>query len=135
MSYADFYRSFHTDPYLSGWFRPLYDDIIGLMTSGDRFDPVRPTPSPVTTLISSRLIVPFPVLRWTGRPPFPFHKWTRLILLQQLLIETMDLMDPLYVRVPLSRRVRLSPVAHAPLPNVSQFPTGPRNPVCCRVEP
>ena len=36
MSYAEFYRAFHSDPYLAGWFKPLCDDIT-LMSSTDRW--------------------------------------------------------------------------------------------------
>lgn len=43
------------------------------------------------------------------------------MLLQQLLVDTIDLLDPDYVRVPANRRIRLSPVAYAPLPNVEQY--------------
>lgn len=37
-------------------------------------------------------------------------RWTRLLLLQQLLVETIDLLDPAAVRVPRNRRVVLAPV-------------------------
>ena len=33
----------------------------------------------------------------------------------------MDLLDPLAVRVPMSRRVKISPIAHAPLPNLDDY--------------
>ena len=41
--------------------------------------------------------------------------------MQQLLVDAIDLLDPDYVRVPANRRIRLSPVAYAPLPNVEQY--------------
>jgi hypothetical protein len=41
--------------------------------------------------------------------------------MQQLLVDAIDLLDPDYVRVPMNRRIRLSPVAYAPLPNVEQY--------------
>lgn len=44
-----------------------------------------------------------------------------MLLLQQLLVDAIDLLDPDYVRVPMNRRIRLSPVAYAPLPNVEQY--------------
>ena len=44
-----------------------------------------------------------------------------MLLLQQLLVEAMDLLDPLAVRVPMSRRIKISPVAHAPLPNWEEY--------------
>lgn len=44
-----------------------------------------------------------------------------MLLLQQLLVDAIDLLDPDYVRVPANRRIRLAPVAYAPLPNVEQY--------------
>ena len=44
-----------------------------------------------------------------------------MLLLQQLLVEAMDLLDPLAVRVPMSRRIKISPIAHAPLPNWEEY--------------
>jgi hypothetical protein len=44
-----------------------------------------------------------------------------VLLLQQLLVDAIDLLDPDYVRVPLNRRIRLSPIAYAPLPNMQQY--------------
>ncbi len=38
------------------------------------------------------------------------RRWTRLLLLQQLLVETIELLDPAAVRVPRNRRVVLAPV-------------------------
>lgn len=59
------------------------------------------------------------------KPPPRTHararRWTRVLLLQQLLVDAIDLLDPDYVRVPMNRRIRLSPVAYAPLPNVEQY--------------
>lgn len=43
------------------------------------------------------------------------------MLLQQLLVDAIDLLDPDYVRVPANRRIRLAPVAYQPLPNVEQY--------------
>ena len=40
------------------------------------------------------------------------------MLLQQLLVEAFDLLDPACLRIMPSRRMRLSPVAYKPLPNV-----------------
>jgi hypothetical protein len=47
------------------------------------------------------------------------HSWSRVLLLQQMLVDAIDLLDPDYVRVPESRRLRLMPVTYGPLPNVS----------------
>lgn len=44
-----------------------------------------------------------------------------MLLLQQLLIELFDLLDPDCVRLPLTRRVRLAPVAWGPLPSLSAY--------------
>lgn len=53
--------------------------------------------------------------RWNGKGPFPTSRWTRLLLLQQLLVEAMDLLDPEGARVPVSRRTPLAGVKFAPL--------------------
>lgn len=47
--------------------------------------------------------------------------WTRVLLLQQLLVELVDLLDPDCVRQPLARRVRLAPVAWAKLPGLTAY--------------
>ncbi|KAL6750959.1 hypothetical protein V8C86DRAFT_758259 [Haematococcus lacustris] len=59
--------------------------------------------------------------RWQGQPAFPINRWTRLLLLQQLLVDTIDLLDPNFVRVPANRRVRLAPVKYGPLPNFEEY--------------
>lgn len=53
--------------------------------------------------------------RWGGSAPFPVSRWTRLLLLQQLLVEAMELLDPEGARVPLGRRQPLSACAFSPL--------------------
>lgn len=55
---------------------------------------------------------------WSGVGPFPVNSWTRLLLLQQLLADTLDLLDPFGVRTPAQHRWRLAPTKYAPLPNV-----------------
>ena len=42
-------------------------------------------------------------------------------MLQQLLIDTIDLLDPEYVRVPKIRRTRLMPIEYGPLPQLSEY--------------
>ena len=51
--------------------------------------------------------------RWGGVGPFPVTRWTRLLLLQQLLVEAMELLDPQGARIPLGRRQPLYPFACA----------------------
>ena len=41
--------------------------------------------------------------------------------MQQLLIDTMDLLDPEHVRVAKSRRTRLMPIEYGPLPALSEY--------------
>ena len=53
--------------------------------------------------------------RWGGSAPFPVSRWTRLLLLQQLLVEAMELLDPEGARVPLGRRQPLSACGFSPL--------------------
>ena len=53
--------------------------------------------------------------RWGGVAPFPVSRWTRLLLLQQLLVEAMELLDPEGARVPLGRRQPLSACSFSPL--------------------
>jgi hypothetical protein len=60
------------------------------------------------------------------RPPLPpcppaRSRWTRALLLQQLLVELFDLLDPDCVRLPMERRVRLAPLAWGSLPRLSQY--------------
>jgi hypothetical protein len=93
LSYSDFVERLRTDAQFAAWFRPIERDLAALLTG----------PS------------------WRGQPPGAFNPWTRILLLQQLMIDTVDLLDPDYVRVGNSRRVRLSPVRYAPLPNVDVF--------------
>ena len=49
------------------------------------------------------------------------RRWSRVLLLQQLLTDAMDLVDPTYVRVPKARRTRLMPVQYGPLPALSEY--------------
>ena len=44
-----------------------------------------------------------------------------MLLLQQLLTDAVDLLDPTYVRVPKARRTRLMPVQYGPLPALSEY--------------
>ncbi len=44
-----------------------------------------------------------------------------MLLLQQMLIDAEDLLDPTYVRVPKARRTRLMPVEYGPLPALSEY--------------
>jgi len=92
LSYSEFVARLRSDPQFAAWFRPLERDLAALLTG----------PS------------------WRGRAP-GVHAWTRVLLLQQLLVDAVDLLDPDFVRVPPSRRLRLSPVPYAPLPNVDVF--------------
>ena len=52
---------------------------------------------------------------WDGEVPFPAARWTRVLLLQQLLVEAMDLLDPDALRVPADRRTPLSGLRFVPL--------------------
>jgi hypothetical protein len=92
LSYSDFVLRLRTDAAFASWFAPLERDLVALLTG----------PS------------------WRGRPPGG-HPWTRVLLLQQLLVDCVDLLDPDFVRVPPSRRLRLSPLRYAPLPNLDVF--------------
>ena len=49
------------------------------------------------------------------------RRWSRVLLLQQLLTDAMDLLDPTFVRVPKARRTRLMPVQYGPLPALSEY--------------
>lgn len=93
MTYSDFCIKMKDMPEFSTWFRPLEKELLALLTGP----------------------------KWAGQGPFPLNRWSRALLLQQLLVDTMDLLDPDYVRVPESRRIRLAPVLYAPLPNVEQY--------------
>ena len=59
---------------------------------------------------------------WEGEGPFPLNKWTRVLLLQQLLVELIDLLDPDCIRITQAdRRKRLMPVEYQPLPNIERY--------------
>eukprot|EP00198_Chlamydomonas_reinhardtii_P000359 XP_001689694.1 predicted protein [Chlamydomonas reinhardtii] len=58
---------------------------------------------------------------WSGLQPFPVNRWSRLLLLQQLLVDTLDLLDPFYVRTPEQHRWRLAPTPYKPLPNAESY--------------
>ena len=49
------------------------------------------------------------------------RRWSRVLLLQQMLIDAEDLLDPTYVRVPKARRTRLMPIEYGPLPALSEY--------------
>lgn len=58
---------------------------------------------------------------WDGAAPFPCSRWTRVLLLQQLLVELMGLLDPDGVRLPAARRNALAPLPWGPLPRVEEY--------------
>jgi len=92
-SYSEFMQMLKSDAEFREWMQPIEADLVTLLTG----------PS------------------WMGAPAFPIHRWTRVLLLQQLLVDGLDLLDPDYVRVPKNRRVRLMPESYAPLPNVESY--------------
>ncbi|GFR39648.1 hypothetical protein Agub_g114 [Astrephomene gubernaculifera] len=94
LSYSDFYWHFYRDPAFAAWLRPIFEDLVGLIA----------TPG-----------------GWPGVGPFPVNRWTRLLLLQQLLVDTIDLLDPFMVRTSEQHRWRLAPVQYAPLPNAESY--------------
>jgi len=50
---------------------------------------------------------------WVEQPaPFPINAWTRMLLVQQQLIDLIDLLDADFLRSPRERRVRLSPLRY-----------------------
>ncbi|PRW20927.1 hypothetical protein C2E21_8600 [Chlorella sorokiniana] len=96
LSYAEFCRRLETEPSFAVWFKQIEADVRELMT-GDA---------------------------WAGERPFEGFvagRWTRVLLLQQLLVEVFDLLDPDLVRLPMARRMRLMPVRWGPLPNIEQY--------------
>lgn len=66
MSYGDFHNRLEADSSFQKWFTEMESDIIDLCTGQT----------------------------WRGEGPFPCNRWTRVLLLQQLLVELMDLLDP-----------------------------------------
>ncbi|KAF8071343.1 hypothetical protein HT031_001427 [Scenedesmus sp. PABB004] len=93
-SYSTFLGKLKAEPDFAAWLQPIEADLAALLTG----------PS------------------WMGEPIAPApHRWARVLLLQQLLVDAIDLLDPDYVRVPANRRIRLAPVAYSPLPNVEQY--------------
>ncbi|KAG2493115.1 hypothetical protein HYH03_008778 [Edaphochlamys debaryana] len=94
LSYSDFYRRYYSDPAFAAWLKPVFQDLVGLIA----------TPG-----------------GWPGTGPFPMNSWSRLLLLQQLLVDTIDLLDPFWVRTPEQHRLRLAPVTYVPLPNAESY--------------
>ncbi|EFJ49130.1 hypothetical protein VOLCADRAFT_89961 [Volvox carteri f. nagariensis] len=88
---------YYLDDFFSSWLRPVHTDILALV--GGRV--------------------------WGGQGPFPLNRWTRLLLLQQLLVETIELLDPAHVRVPANRRVVLAPVPYKQAPELEAYRTTP----------
>ncbi|KAI8465543.1 MAG: hypothetical protein J3K34DRAFT_436678 [Monoraphidium minutum] len=93
MSYSDFAVRLRSDQSFAAWFQPIEEGLADLLTGPG----------------------------WAGDQPFPCHRWTRLLLLQQLLVEAFDLLDPRALRIMPSRRMRLAPVAYKPLPNLEAY--------------
>ncbi len=94
VSYGDFHARLDQEPSFRYWFEEIERDIASLCKGQP----------------------------WVGESPFPLNRWTRVLLLQQLLIELMDLLDPDCNRIPLSdRRRRLMPVSYGSLPNVKEY--------------
>lgn len=94
VSYGDFHARLDKEPSFRYWFEEIERDIASLCKGQP----------------------------WQGESPFPLNRWTRVLLLQQLLVELMDLLDPDCNRVPLSdRRRRLMPVEYGSLPNVKEY--------------
>lgn len=87
LSYGEFCARLASDPAFAARLAPLRADVAALASGA----------------------------RWGGSPPFPVSRWTRLLLLQQLLVEAMELLDPEGARVPLKRRQPLSECAFSPL--------------------
>ncbi|GIM06558.1 hypothetical protein Vretimale_10852, partial [Volvox reticuliferus] len=94
LSYSDFYRRFYCDESFAAWLEPMFMDLVALIgTPGG----------------------------WPGCAPFPVNPWTRLLLLQQLLVDTIDLLDPFMVRTSEQHRWRLAPIPYAALPNAESY--------------
>ncbi|KAL3135418.1 hypothetical protein ABBQ32_007600 [Trebouxia sp. C0010 RCD-2024] len=93
MDFAVFCDKYTNDASFAHWLKQPHDDIINLATGAT----------------------------WKGQGPFPMGRWSRVLLLQQLLIDAVDLLDPTFVRVPKARRTRLMPVQYGPLPALSEY--------------
>lgn len=93
VSYGDFHKRLDTDENFRCWFSEIEEDLMDLATG-------KP---------------------WVGESPFPVNKWTRVLLLQQLLVDIMDLLDPDCVRLPMDRRKKLMPTNYGQLPRVREY--------------
>jgi hypothetical protein len=91
--HPQFVARLKNDPGFAAWFQPLEESLADLLTGPC----------------------------WSGEAPFPCHRWSRILLLQQLLVEAFDLLDPRCLRIMPSRRMRLVPVAYKPLPNLEAY--------------
>jgi len=91
--WLQFVNRLKTDAGFAAWFAPIEESLADLLTGPC----------------------------WSGEPTFPCHRWSRVLLLQQLLVEAFDLLDPKCLRIMPSRRMRLAPVAYKPLPNLEAY--------------
>ncbi len=92
LSYGEFCARLSSDPALAARLAPIRADIAALASGPP----------------------------WDGEGPFPSGRWTRVLLLQRLLAEAMDLLDPDTLRVPADRRTPLSGLRFVPLLPVAQ---------------
>ena len=107
LTYPDFYQRLREDPAFRAWF-----ERVRAARRGGRGGDCRQS-RPVRTLLPARQwphaagCHPPPVPKiegdaaelaagpvWQGTMPFPAGRWTRVLLLQQLLVEVFDLLDP-----------------------------------------
>ena len=96
MSYGDFHSKLDEDPSFARWFIDIKANVRELAAG----------------------------FAWKGESPFPCGRWSRVLLLQQLLVELMDVLDPDCVRLSLDRRQRLMPIRWGQLPGVSEYQKG-----------
>jgi len=137
MSYGDFHTLVESDTSFKHWFVDMEADAIDLAT-GPMWQGEGPFP------VGYVILKPFPyILHWqyfnylmkrggyylscyshpysSFLPTLIRRRWTRVLLLQQLLVELMDLLDPDCVRLPLDRRQRLMPINWGRLPRVTEY--------------
>mmetsp|Transcript_13129 Transcript_13129/g.35736 ORF Transcript_13129/g.35736 Transcript_13129/m.35736 type:complete len:416 (+) Transcript_13129:1-1248(+) len=98
LPYYDFVNRIETDPTMSRWFESLRHDLRALEKCGDSCNNVL----------------------WTGDETH-VNCWTRILLIQHLCIDTIDILDPTYNRLPAARRVRFTSVKYAPVPSLENY--------------
>lgn len=129
LSYGEFSHKLETEAEFRHWFDNIESDIMDLATGplwqGE--GPFGPSGCVVFAWLFLKLHSFYQHVNLSDLESFSLtrvqrcRRWTRVLLLQQLLVELWDLLDPDCVRLSLDRRVRLMPINWAKLPRLEAY--------------